>query len=103
MLHITDVKAVQAEIDASSKEKAQHAAEVDKVLQVQAAITNGSVVETNSSVVDLEAFNTKAAISAALQHVNNIEQTLHRSDGCSLSDWSISPKEILAVSVRGTQ
>ena len=79
MLHITDVKAVQAKINASSKEKALQAAEEDKVLQGQAAIKNGAVMEANSSVVDLAAFNTKAVISAALRPVKNIEQTLHRS------------------------
>ena len=45
----------------------------DKVLQGQAAVKNGAVVEANSYVVDLAAFNTKAAISAALQYVKNVE------------------------------
>ena len=41
------------------------------------------MAKDNSSVVDLVAFNAKAAISAALQHVKNIEQTLHRSGSSS--------------------
>ena len=78
MLHITDVKAFQAKINASSKEKMLQAAAKDNVLQGQASIKNGVVAETNSSVVDLAAFNTKAAILAALQHVKNVKHTLHR-------------------------
>ena len=83
VLHITDVKVVQAKISASSKEKALQAAVEDKVLQEQAAITNDAVAEANSSVVNLAAFNMKAAIFAALRHVKNVEQTLHRSGSSS--------------------
>ena len=57
MLQITDVKAVQNKINISSREKALHAAGEDKVLQGQAAINIGTVVEANFSVVDLAAFS----------------------------------------------
>ena len=83
VLHITDVEAVHVKINVSSKEKVLQAAAEDKVLPGLAAIKNGAVVEANSSVVDLAAFNMKAAISAALQHVKNFEQTLHRSGSSS--------------------
>ena len=61
VLHITDVKAVQTKINASSKEKVLQAASEDKVQQLQAAIKNGAVTKANSSVVDLAAFNAKSA------------------------------------------
>ena len=83
VLHITDVKAVEANINASSKENVLQASVEDKVLQEQAAITNGAVAEVNSSVVHLAAFNMKAAISAVLQHVKNVK-TLHKSGSSSL-------------------
>ena len=66
MLHITDVKAVQAKITTSSKEKVLQADAEDKVLQSKAAIKNEASAEANSSVVDLAASNMKAVISAAL-------------------------------------
>ena len=83
VLHITDMKAVQAMINASSRKKALHAVAVDKVLHGQAAIKNGTVVEANSTIVDLATFNANAVISTALKHVKNVEQTLHKSDASS--------------------
>ena len=46
----------------------------------QAAIKNGAVAGSNSAVIDLAAFNTKAAITAALQHIENAEQALHTAE-----------------------
>ena len=54
-----------------------HAAAEDRVLQGQTTIKNGSVAEANSAVVDLVAFNVKAHISAALQHMKDAESALH--------------------------
>ena len=38
-----------------------------KVLAGEAAIKNGAVVEANSAVIDLAAFNAKAVIPSAIQ------------------------------------
>ena len=79
VLHITDVKAIQNMISTSG-EKARHVTVEDKVIQGQATIKNGAITEANSDVVDLMAVNTKACISAALQHVKNAELALYPSE-----------------------
>ena len=38
------------------------------------------VVEANSAVVDLAAFNTKAAITSTIQQVKNVKQALHTAE-----------------------
>ena len=58
-------------------EKAKHSAAEDKVLAGQAAIKNGAVAEVNSAVIDLAAFNAKAAITCAIHQVKNAEQALY--------------------------
>ena len=80
VIHSTDVKAIQHEINSAPKEKAQHSAAEDKVLMDQAAIKNGAVVEVNSTMTNLAAFNVKAPITLALQQVNNAKQALHTAD-----------------------
>ena len=77
VLHITDVKAIQHKINSAPKEKAQNSAAEDKVLVGQAAIKNGAIAEDNSTVIDLAAFNAKAAITSALQQVKNVKLALH--------------------------
>ena len=49
----------------------------DKVLTGQASIKNCAVTEVNSAVIDLAAFNVKAAITSTMQQVKNTEQALH--------------------------
>ena len=79
------MKAIQHKINTTSRKKVLHAAPKDKVLQDQASIKNGAVTEANSEVIDLAAFNTKAAISATLQHVKNVKQALHMSESSTHS------------------
>ena len=79
VLHITDVKSVQAKINANSKEKALQATAAEKVLLGQASIKNGAVAEANSSVVNLAALNAKTAIEVTLRQVQHAEQVLCRS------------------------
>ena len=50
------------------------------VLACQAAIKNGAVAGANSAVIDLTAFNAKAAITSAIQQVKNAEQALHMAE-----------------------
>ena len=71
------MKAIQHKINSAPKEKAKHSAAKEKVLAGQAAITNGMAVEANSAIIDLAAFNAKAAITSALQQIKNAEQALH--------------------------
>ena len=52
----------------------------DKVLLGQAAIKNGAIVESNSTMIDLAAFNMKVFVTAALQHVTNAKQALHMAE-----------------------
>ena len=45
-----------------------------------AAIKYGTVMEANPAVINLAAFNVKAAITSALQQVKNAEQALHTAE-----------------------
>ena len=83
VLHITDVKAIQQKINSAPREKAKHSAAEDKVLAGQAAIKNGMVTESNSAIIDLAAFNMKAAITSVLQQVKNSKQALHTAETCT--------------------
>ena len=71
------MKAIQNWISSSSKDKVLLATAEDNVLQGQVTIQNCAIAETNSAVVDLAAFNAKARISAALQHVKNAELAVY--------------------------
>ena len=74
VLQIRDLKSIQTKIDSLPKEKALHAAVEAKVHQGQAAIKNGTIVEANSALVNLVAFNGNTRITEALD--------LFRSQGC---------------------
>ena len=66
VLHITDVKAIQHKINSVPREKAKHSTAEDKVLTGLAAIKNGAAAEAKSTIIDLTAFNAKAAITSAI-------------------------------------
>ena len=74
------MKAIQHKNNSAPREKAKHSAAEEKVFAGQAAIKNGAVAEANSAVIDLAAFNAKAAITSALQQVMNTEQALHTAE-----------------------
>ena len=74
------MNAIQQKIDSNPREKAKHSTAEDKVLAGQAAIKNGMVAQSNSAVIDLTAFNVKAAISSAIQQLKNAEQALHTAE-----------------------
>ena len=57
VLHISDVKAIQQKINSNPREKAKHSTAEDNVLAGEAAIKSGMVVESNSAVINLAAFN----------------------------------------------
>ena len=75
-----DREVFQQKINSNPREKAKHSAAEEKVLAGQAAIKNGAFAESNSAVIDLAAFNVKAAISSAVQQVKNAEQALHTAE-----------------------
>ena len=70
VLHITDVKAIQQKINSLPREKARYSTAEDKVLAGQTAIKNGTVM----AIINLAAFNAKAAITSVIQQVKNAEQ-----------------------------
>ena len=79
VLQIRDPKLIQTKISLS-KEKSLHVAVEDKVNQGQAAIKNGIIVEANSKVVDLAAFNAKAMITEALDLLSDAKAIVNDLD-----------------------
>ena len=65
-LQIRDPKLMQSLIDRVPCEKAPQATAEEKVSHGQLAMRIGAIVKANSQVVDLAAFNAKAAIKDAL-------------------------------------
>ena len=89
---IRDPKSIQTKIDCLPKEKALHAAVVDKVHQRQATIKNGAIVEANSAVVDLAAFNDETRITESLDLLSDAEAVVdldHEGSSLRLS-WYLS-------------